>query len=54
MIVKLDSVATEVIEAILMRGNDAVVRRRKDGFIILEESKKIQYDASPIGGKQGQ
>lgn len=51
---KIDSVAAEVIEAILRRGNDAVVRRKKDGFVILEESKKIQYDANPIGGKQGQ
>lgn len=54
MSVKIDNVATEVIEAILRRGNDAVVRRKKDGYIILEESKKIQYDACLIGDKQGQ
>ena len=54
MSVKIDSVATEVIEAILRRGNDAVVRRKKDGYIIMEESKKTQYDSCPIGGKKGQ
>ena len=46
--------AIKTVEAILKRGNDAVIRRRKDGFIILEEQKAIKYDASLIGGKQGQ
>lgn len=52
--VKLDDSAKEVIEAILKRGNDAVVRRKKDGFIILEESKKIKYDACSIGSEERQ
>ena len=46
--------AIKTVEAILKRGNDAVIRRRKDGFIILEEQKAIKYDASLIGGKSGQ
>lgn len=33
----------QAIEAILRRGNDAVVRRKGDGYIILEEKKKIVY-----------
>ena len=54
MNLEIDSKAIEIVQAILQRGNDAVIRRKKDGFIILEESKKITYDASLIGGKQGQ
>ena len=54
MSVEIDRVAIEVIQAILIRGNDAVVRRKKDGIVILEDSRKIQYDASQIGGKQRQ
>lgn len=52
--VKIDGKAIEVITMILHRGNDVVIRRKKDGIVILEESKKIQYDASLIGGEQGQ
>jgi len=31
------------IEAILRRGNDAEVRRKGDGYVVLEVKKKIQY-----------
>lgn len=31
------------IEAILQRGNDAEVRRKGDGYVVLEVKKKIQY-----------
>lgn len=31
------------IEAILNRGNDAEVRRKGDGIIVLEVEKKIKY-----------
>lgn len=54
MNVDINSSAVKIINEILHRGNDVVIRRKKDGFIILEESKKIQYDASLIGGEQGQ
>lgn len=43
MNVKLDAKAAETIERILKRGNDAVVRRRKDAVIILEEQRQIIY-----------
>lgn len=33
----------KVIEAILKRGNDAVVRRKGDGVIVLEEKRTIKY-----------
>lgn len=49
MNVRIDESANKVIEAILKRGNDAVIRRKKDGIVILEESKKIQYEAHEIG-----
>lgn len=33
----------QAIEAILQRGNDAEVRRKGDGYVVLEVKKKIQY-----------
>ena len=54
MKVEINEEAILVIQAILKRGNDVLIRRKKDGIVILEESKKIQYDASLIGGEQGQ
>ena len=33
----------KAIEAILKRGNDAVVRRKGDGVIVLEEKRSIRY-----------
>lgn len=37
--------AIKAIEAILKRGSDAVVRRKGDGYIVLEEKKAIVYTA---------
>lgn len=37
----------QVIEAILKRGNNAEVRRKGDGVIVLEVQKKIKYQ-SPV------
>lgn len=54
MKVEINNDAILVMQAILNRGNDVIIRRKKDGIVIMEESKKIQYDASLIGGKQGQ
>lgn len=33
------------IEAILKRGNDVEIRRRGDGYIVLEVKKSIKYSA---------
>lgn len=33
----------KVIEAILKRGNDVEIRRKGDGYIVLEVKKTIQY-----------
>lgn len=35
--------ASKVIEAIIKRGNDAEIRRKGDGYIILEVEKTIKY-----------
>lgn len=34
-----------IIEAIIKRGNDAEIRRKGDGYIILEVKKTIKKDA---------
>lgn len=46
--------AIKVIADILHRGNDAVIRRKNNGFVILEEKKSTKYDASAIGHLLGQ
>lgn len=48
--VKLDDAAKAAIEAALKRGNDAVVRRKGDSVIVLEEKKKIIYNPSANRG----
>lgn len=35
----------QAIEAILKRGNNAEVRRKGDGVVILEVQKKIKYQS---------
>lgn len=36
----------KAIEAILKRGNDAEIRRRGGGFVVLEVKKEIKYSSS--------
>lgn len=48
MRVQIDKQAVQTIEKILNSGSDAVVRRRKDGVIVLAEERKIKYQSSPI------
>ena len=36
----------ETIERILRRGNNVEIRRRKEGYIILEVKKSIEYEAN--------
>ena len=33
------------IEAILKRGNDVEIRRKNDGYLVLEVKKSIKYSA---------
>lgn len=39
----IDNEVLQTIEAILKRGNNAEVRRKGDGVIVLEVQKKIKY-----------
>lgn len=39
----IDNEVIQAIEAILKRGNNAEVRRKSDGVIVLEVQKKIKY-----------
>lgn len=36
----------QAVETILKRGNDAEIRRRGDGVVILEVQKKIKYNSN--------
>ena len=49
MQVKLDDKAKAAVEAILKRGNDAVIRRKGDSVIVLEEKRRIVY--SPLSNR---
>lgn len=40
---QIDANAAKAIEEIIKKGNDAVVRRKGDGLIILEDKKTIKY-----------
>jgi spoVT / abrB like domain len=35
----------QAVEAILKRGNDVEIRRKGDGYIVLEVKKTIRYSA---------
>ena len=39
----MDNETIKVIEAIIKRGNDAEIRRKGDGYIVLEVKKTIKY-----------
>lgn len=41
----MDKKAIEAILAILQRGNDAIIRKKGDSIIVLEEKKTIRYSA---------
>lgn len=43
----IDNEILQAIEAILKRGNNAEVRRKGNGVIVLEVQKKIKYQ-SPV------
>ena len=44
LVIKMDwNEALKTIEAILKRGNDAEIRRKGDGYVVLEVKKTIKY-----------
>ena len=42
----MDEQTIKTIEAILKRGNDAEIRRKGDGYVVLEVKKTIKYTTS--------
>lgn len=42
----MDNEIIKAIEAIIRRGNDAEIRRKGDGYIVLEVKKTIKYSTS--------
>lgn len=39
----MDDKLMQTIEAIIRRGNDVEIRRKSDGYIVLEVKKTIKY-----------
>ena len=50
MAVIIDDNVKAAIEAILKRGNDAIIRRKGNTVIVLEEKRKIVYSPSSNRG----
>lgn len=50
MAVIIDDNVKAAIEAILKRGNDAIIRRKGDQIVVLEEKRKIVYGPSSNRG----
>ena len=46
----MDNEIIKAIEAIIKRGNDAEIRRKGDGYIVLEVKKTIKYSTSAQEG----
>ena len=44
----IDEKAIIAAEEIIKRGNNAVIRKNKDGVIVLEEIRKTKYRAGSI------
>ena len=43
--VLIDEKAWAIIKAIIQKGNDAVVRKKGDGYIVLEDKREIKFQA---------
>lgn len=41
----LDKIALTAIQSIVQRGNDAVIRKKGDGYIVLEDKRTIKYQS---------
>ena len=41
----MDEKAWSTIKAIISKGNDAVVRKKGDGYIVLEDKREIKFQA---------
>lgn len=50
----MDEKTIRAIEAIIQRGNDAKIRRKGKGYVVVEVKEKIEYSPPPIGAGEGQ
>ena len=41
----MDEEAWAIIKAIISKGNDAVVRKKGNGYIVLEDKREIKFQA---------
>lgn len=41
----MDEKAWAIIKAIISKGNDAVVRKKGEGYIVLEDKREIKFQA---------
>lgn len=46
MLDSFDAKAWQTIISIIKKGNDAVIRKKGDGYIVLEDKRTIQYRSS--------
>ena len=49
----MDQKTIQTIEAILKRGNDAKIRRKGSGYVVVEIKETIKYSPPSIGTKVG-
>lgn len=54
MVLKMDQKTIQAIEAILKRGNDAKVRRKGGGYVVVEVKETVKYSPPPIVAGEGQ
>ena len=45
--------AWAIIKAIITKGNDAVVRKKGDGYIVLEDKREIKFQAKKTAPVRG-
>lgn len=50
----MDKATADAIDAILKRGNDAKVRRKGGGYVVVEVKETIKYIPPPIVAGEGQ
>ncbi len=50
----MDEKTIKTIEDIVKRGNDAKVRRKGGGYVVVEVKETIKYSPPPIVAREGQ
>lgn len=50
----MDEKIIKTIEAIMKRGNDVKIRRKRSGYVVIEVKETIKYSPPPIVTGEGQ